>query len=280
MAAQGDVEADLGFLQRIDLYETEKPYTLQYFPDDESFPRTNCATARRSKIKLRDLRAHEKEPTIDTEGFEILQLDSAMQYADFGSTETIQHKYYPEIKTLLQAHFQPQRIEILEHNIRKRHRTFPIATGTDYHDLQPTTRVHVDYTESSMVEAAYKYLDVRADQFDRIVALNVWRTLKGPLMDWPLAMCSAKTVDYATDLIACDLVNRTSYSENMQVHYNANHEWWYLSGQLTSELLVFRQADTSREQVAGVPHTGFKHPKTTDQDHPRESIELRAFLFF
>jgi hypothetical protein len=160
MAAKGDVEADLVFLQRIDLYETEKPYTLQYFPDDEAFPRTNCARASRSNVRVRDLRVREKAPTVDTEGFEILQLDSAMQYADFGSTETTQHTYYPEIKALLQAHFHPQCVEILDHNvslrrramfsrlicycqIRRRHRTFPIATGTDYRDLQPTTIVHV-----------------------------------------------------------------------------------------------------------------------------------------
>jgi hypothetical protein len=80
---------------------------------------------------------------------------------------------------------------------------------------------------------------------------SVWKPLKGPLMDWPLALCSAETVNYDNDLIACDLVNRSSYSENMQVYYNANHEWWYLSGQLTSELLVFRQADTSQKRVTG-----------------------------
>lgn len=72
---------------------------------------------------------------------------------------------------------------------------------------------------------------------------SVWKPLRGPLRDWPLALCDASSVQ-ATDLMASDQVFDTKVTENMQVHYDAGHKWYYLEDQEPSELLVFRQADS------------------------------------
>ncbi len=70
-------------------------------------------------------------------------------------------------------------------------------------------------------------------------------------MDWPLAMCDAETVDHINDLIPCDIVGRAVYTENLQVYHNPRQEWHYLSGQLPSELMVFRQSDTAQHDFKG-----------------------------
>ena len=72
---------------------------------------------------------------------------------------------------------------------------------------------------------------------------SIWKPLRGPLRDWPLALCDAETVQ-ADHLVAADKVFEARFSENLQVYYDAAQSWFYLKDQEPSELLVFRQADS------------------------------------
>lgn len=76
---------------------------------------------------------------------------------------------------------------------------------------------------------------------------SVWHPLQGPLVDWPLAVCDASTVDFASDTIAGDVVDREAVFENTQVHFNPAQKWYYLPNQLPSELLVFKNADSEQK---------------------------------
>jgi hypothetical protein len=71
-------------------------------------------------------------------------------------------------------------------------------------------------------------------------------------MDWPLAICSATTVDYAADTMAGDVVDRDAAFENTQVHFNPNQKWYYLPSQMPFEVLLFKNAD-SEEFKGGTP---------------------------
>lgn len=115
MAARADVRAQLVYLEANDLFQTEKPYNLQFKPDDETFRRTNCVRVAQPGVLVRDLRGHEDKFRFEKQGFEIMKLESKMQYTDFDSAETIERIYYPEMKALLWSRFMPRRIEILEH---------------------------------------------------------------------------------------------------------------------------------------------------------------------
>ncbi len=71
----------------------------------------------------------------------------------------------------------------------------------------------------------------------------MWKPLRGPLRDWPLALCDAASVK-ATDLTASDIVFEGKVTENLQIHYDAAHKWYYLEDQQASEMLVFREAES------------------------------------
>jgi hypothetical protein len=73
---------------------------------------------------------------------------------------------------------------------------------------------------------------------------SVWHPLQGPLVDWPLAICDAETVDYENDTMVGDVVDRDAVFENTQVHYNPEQKWYYLANQIPSELLIFKNADS------------------------------------
>lgn len=81
---------------------------------------------------------------------------------------------------------------------------------------------------------------------------SAWKPLRGPLMDWPLAVCDPNSVDPDTDLITCDVVAREGYGENYQVFHSPHFKWYYLSKQLASEIIIFRQADTKEDASIGM----------------------------
>lgn len=72
----------------------------------------------------------------------------------------------------------------------------------------------------------------------------MWKSLRGPLHDYPLALCDKNSVDPENDLEPKDIVDREDVLENVHIYHRPRHRWYYLGGQLDSEVLVFRQADT------------------------------------
>ena len=74
--------------------------------------------------------------------------------------------------------------------------------------------------------------------------LSVWHPLRGPLKDWPLAICDASTVDFARDTMLCDIVDRDGCAENTQIFFNHHQRWHYLCDNMDTELLIFKNADS------------------------------------
>src|ERR1700760_3994593 len=82
---------------------------------------------------------------------------------------------------------------------------------------------------------------------------SVWHPLRGPCVDWPLAVCDASTVDFDHDTIASDFVDSWGYSENVQVFYSDKQRWSYLEKQMPNELLVFKSADSEEGEKTVFP---------------------------
>ncbi|KAL9010327.1 MAG: hypothetical protein Q9173_004728, partial [Seirophora scorigena] len=104
----------------------------------------------------------------------------------------------------------------------------------------------VDYTSQDSLVDFIK--DLSKDSAEEIlnrkyICVNVWKPLQGPVYDWPLALCDASTVNPDKDLVINDnVVSQINKNiENVMVHYNSNQIWYYLSNQMPSELLIFRQ---------------------------------------
>ena len=74
---------------------------------------------------------------------------------------------------------------------------------------------------------------------------SVWKPLKGPVFDWPLAICEPNSIDVSNDLDYHDQVfPKNNYRENLMLHYSKGQRWHYLSAQMPSELLLMRQSDS------------------------------------
>ncbi|KAL9033200.1 MAG: hypothetical protein Q9214_007626, partial [Letrouitia sp. 1 TL-2023] len=81
--------------------------------------------------------------------------------------------------------------------------------------------------------------------------LSMWKPLKGPVRDWPLALCDNSTIDPTNDLQASDLVFADYVVENCQVYYTSKQKWYYIRDQQATEVWVFVQADSAKSARPG-----------------------------
>ncbi|KAJ3541339.1 hypothetical protein NM208_g4656 [Fusarium decemcellulare] len=279
MAEPSSIETSMHFLSPSPTYTQEKPYSLRY-PPPRNLAQSNVLRERHS-IRLANMRGN---PSLVLEqcGFELLPFPSPLSYEDFAEPLNITAKFLPqlgaEIKQLLGAHH----VVPIDFSVRRRHRKFPVSTGENYEHDQPTAMAHIDFT----VQEGERMLRIMfGDRAEDIIShpwkvVNAWRPLRGPLNDWPLGLCDARSVDYAADTMPADIVYREWATENLQIHYNPRHKWYFLPDQTTDEVLLFKSAESCPESPQAVPHGSFCNPKTDKDEPPRESIDCRFFVLF
>jgi hypothetical protein len=113
----------------------------------------------------------------------------------------------------------------------------------------------------------------------RVQIINLWRPIRGPLHDAPLAVCDAQTVS-PDDLVPSDLIYPHRVGETYGVKYNPAHRWFYIPEMRTDEVLLLKCYDSELDGRARfLPHTAFVDPTTPPDAPPRESIELRTLVF-
>ncbi|RMZ90250.1 hypothetical protein DV736_g2529, partial [Chaetothyriales sp. CBS 134916] len=266
------------------LYETEKPYSLR-FEAPEGFPRANI------KLDKRDIVVHDvrdtRLPDFEKEGAALVPFESVISYHEFDDEQVIQKVFLKQVSNFLKTFLKAQHVQIFEHtvghnDVRKRHETFPISTGEPYRYNQPTSIVHVDTTLEWAYAMAQQLNPGRAESIaqHRLQCVNFWKPIIGPVRDWPLALCSAATINERTDFEPCDLVYPDYVVENRQVYYADRQEWFYVSEQKANEAWIFLQAD-SEYHTNPIAHTAFPLPGVGPGDvPPRESIEVRALVYY
>ena len=114
----------------------------------------------------------------------------------------------------------------------------------------------------------------------RFAIVNVWRPIRGPLRDAPLALCDATTLADG-DLVQHDLIYPDRTGEIYALTHNPAHRWFYAPEMRADEILLLKCFDSARDGRARfMPHTSFQDPTAPADMLPRESIELRTLVFF
>lgn len=63
------------------------------------------------------------------------------------------------------------------------------------------------------------------------------------MLDWPLGVCDSASVDNESDLVATDNVWAYQVSETYNVLHRPNHAWYYVHGQISEDVLLFKGFD-------------------------------------
>jgi hypothetical protein len=269
--ASSFVTADFNYLGP----SPNRPRTYTFDPPPGE-PKSNIVPEPHS-LPVHDIRPNSGTVSLDREGFALVQQKSAVK--DFYDDDEVKTVYYPEAERLIKAATGADRVFVFDHTVRKR--VPGSADSRDGGPRQPVARVHVDHTEKSGPQRVRDLIPEEAETLlqGRVQIINLWRPIRGPLLDSPLAVCDARTVKPA-ELVGSDLVYPNRVGETYSVKYNPDHQWFYVPGMTADEILLLKCFDSRTDGRARfAPHSAFVDPTMPADTLPRESIELRTLVF-
>ena len=270
------VQAGLSYLVR----SATRPACYAYPPPDGQ-AWENCDFELRT-VAIEDGRHALVAPSIHREGFELRHAPSAVP--DFTDEEAVRSIYYREAAALALEVTGGARAIVFDHLLRRRQdRSRALDFGRASGRMAAANgRIHNDYSEASGQRRLELVLDDEhaRRKVRRYSIVNLWRSIRGPILDTPLAVCDARTVA-ADELVVAQVRYPRRTGEIYFLTYAAPHRWTYFSAMTRDEALVFKQYDSLQEGVARfTPHAAFDHPECPPDAPLRESIEARCLVIY
>lgn len=264
------VEATLNYL----VSGSEKPVIYTYEPPPGT-PKTTGTFVSRS-VLIRNARLGE-ESSLDREGFQLVHQESVVR--DFYDREEVKKVYYPEIELLLKDVTGAEKVLVFDHQVRN----IQLSKHGERNAREYVRTVHNDYTAKSGPRRVRDHLST--DEAEerlrhRFAEINVWRAIRGPILSTPLAVCDAESID-PRDFVPTDFVYRDKVGEVYRFTYNPQHRWSYFPGLEGNEVILLKCYDSKEDGRARfTAHSAFDDPTSPPGAAPRESIEVRALVFW
>ena len=114
---------------------------------------------------------------------------------------------------------------------------------------------------------------------NRFAVINVWKPIRGPVQESPLAVCDAQSIR-PQDLVATDLRYKDRTGEIYSLTYSPDHRWFYFSSMRADEAMLLKCFDSATSGARFTAHTAFDDPTSPADAPARESIEVRTLAFF
>jgi hypothetical protein len=253
----------------------EKPASYTYEPPAGRPWRTGRYEAQ--SVAIRDGRPLVGRLSLDREGFDLIRRPTAM--GDFYDERQVRDVYYPEVERLVLEATGAEKAVIFDHTLRSGALAERRADGL----REAVKRVHNDYTEKSGPQRVRDLLppeEAEARLKGRFAFINVWRPIRGPVEEAPLALADAQSMA-SGDLVPSDLIYRDRTGETYAIAYNPAHRWFYFPRMQRDEAVLIKCFDSARDGTARwSAHTAFEDPNTPAGAEPRESIEVRTIVFW
>ena len=261
----------------------EIPYTLDtgeklvnetYGPNN--IRRHTTGSRELKRMTVQNGREHSGELALDRSGFVLVDHKTAMK--NFFDERELKSVYYPEIERLIKEQSGASRVVIFDHTLR--------SGNEDEREekllREPVLSAHNDYTEWS---GPHRVREVMGDEAEellkrRFAIIQVWRAIDKPIQSNPLAVADARSVA-PEDLLVAERRYPNRVGQTYRLKYNPNHRWFYFPQMRRDEAIVFTVYDSDKGGRARfTPHTSFDDPTTPPNAPPRQSIEMRALVFF
>ncbi len=242
-------------------------------------PKVHFETEVRETL-IHDMRSAVDSLSLDTTGFVLLS--SPTSVSDLYDDRAVKAGYENELIELLRRETGADRAAVFDYTRRS-----DSVRGACNPDGQrgPASRVHVDYTINSGPKRARDALGAKV--FDdviaaggRVVQINIWRPIVGPVQRAPLALADAQSIA-PRELVATDQVFPDRVGEIYQVAYAPDQRWYWAPQMTRDEVLLIKGWDSLDDGRARfTPHGAFTLPDQNPDAPPRESIEARSYVIF
>ena len=190
----------------------------------------------------------------------------------------VRQRYYPESAEIIRAALRADRVVVFDHNVR-RGTVRPLQPS--WHAVgQPVFHAHTDYTPRSALRRLREELGPQAEQrASRYMQVNLWRPIRGPVRDAPLALCDGSSVTPGA-LRTVELRYPDRTGEIYYLMHESKQRWYFASDMGVDEAWLFKNFDSGSPGPGSVaPHSAFTDPRHRTV-LPRESIEVRALAIF
>jgi hypothetical protein len=190
----------------------------------------------------------------------------------------VRRRYYPESADIIRAALGADRVVVFDHNVRRGSALEIQATRPDLG--RPVHHAHTDFTPRSALRRLRYELGPHAEEgLSRYLQVNLWRPIRGPLRDAPLALCDGSSVG-VDSLRNVELRYPDRTGEIYYLMHEPHQRWYFASDMTVDEAWLFKNFDSAPPGPGRLaPHSAF-----TDRRHlrvsPRESIEVRALAIF
>jgi hypothetical protein len=253
---------------------SEKPVIYTYEPPAGTPHATGKTEAK--PVVIRNARL-ESELSLDTEGFQLVRQSTAVR--DFYDPAEVEKIYYPEVELLLKQTTGADKVVVFDHQVRN----IQLSKQGERNAREYVWAVHNDYTATSGPRRVREHLPPsEAEQriSRRFAEINVWRPIRGPVESTPLAICDAQSIE-SGDFVPTDFVYRDKIGEVYRFKYNPRHRWFYFPRLERNEVILLKCYDSKEDGRARFSaHSAFDDPTTPPDAAARESIEVRALVFW
>ncbi|KAK0766425.1 hypothetical protein N5P37_000148 [Trichoderma harzianum] len=279
--------ASIFYMKPSPQYDAEKPYFFNVPVEASWSPKvkqTNVCYTRKT-VAIADVRGHERIFLLDKHGFQLGNFVTSLSYDEFASTDIIVGRYYEEVKQFLKENIGAIDVLPFDFQVRRKDPTLPFGSRGAPGKAQPFAAVHGDQT----INAAYRRLKHFHPEYaqkyakNRFQIVNVWKPLRGPVCDSPLAVCDYRTVK-DEDRVPTDIIFPDYLGETYNLWPNPNHRFYFIDKQRAEEAWMIKCFDSesmiSPEIAQFAPHVSFPYGHRGDNNPRRESVEVRAFVFY
>ena len=265
------IEASLNYIEPT----SEKPVYYAYEPPAGT-PRSTGKFVAHS-VPIRNAREVVRDLSLDKQGFQLTH--QATEVREFYDQEEVKRTYYPEVERLLKEATGAEKVVVFDHQVRN----LELAKRGEKNAREYGKTVHNDYTAKSGPRRVRDHLpptEAEERLRNRFAEINVWRPIRGPIESTPLAVCDSSSID-PKDFVASDLVYRDKVGETYRFTYNPNHRWFYFPRLEKNEVILLKCYDSKEDGRARfTAHSAFEDPTSAPDAAPRESIEVRALVFW
>lgn len=243
-ASSADVHAAVSYI----VPNGAPAHAYEYDPPPGVPRRSNAY--REHVVRIRNARALQQAPTLDTKGFELRPHTTRVQA--FYDAEEVRRIYYPEVGELVKAATGAASVIVFDHTVRGE--SLEARSGTAVQE--PVSRVHNDYTPESALRRAEDFVSAGDWQRllrHRIVEVNVWRPIRGPVQGKPLAVIDAASVN-PEDVVRCELIYLDRRGEIYYLAHSPEHEWYYYPDMRREEALLIKGFDSDSARARFAAH--------------------------
>ncbi|KAG5789111.1 hypothetical protein H9Q69_011826 [Fusarium xylarioides] len=152
MATQYSTTSTLGYLERLDLYNTEKPYASAIKPWNTPGASSSNLSIVNHDIKIHDMRRSKQGFSTDIQGFELGTFPATLTDDELRDQASLRTKYFPEAEEFLKMRYGAELVFIFDATVRnaarREHSSSAVLRSVQV--MGASVDVHVDQTPASV----------------------------------------------------------------------------------------------------------------------------------